>query len=182
LPPGLKKIEIRRYKISMNIRSIAVLAILFVIVGSAFIMPASAIDANDDAVKDTGKGDSRVVSYSVPVITENGTPLREMALWTANSDLYVPWFGNVNYDGYSRSRLDQSGSPYDIDKIEVRGRVWKNNALKWDDTDTQYGSSDSTLHWVNSEIYYAGSWTCQGNHAFENGPYTWYPVTSDSWS
>jgi hypothetical protein len=112
------------------------------------------------------KEDSRdVLTYS---------PSRSFS-WQASSDVYR--FLSPGFLSYSRSRID--GSPYDIDEISVRGRLWADDDLEFDQTDTQYNSADAGISY-SFTILTGTDFIGRGNHVFEEGNSYWYPTTEDT--
>ncbi|MDD4483331.1 MAG: hypothetical protein PHD55_03050 [Methanoregula sp.] len=102
--------------------------------------------------------------------------------WSAYTDLWRNWLSAspVYCDAYSRSRTS-SGSAYDINKIAVRERVWRDGALYNDQPDTRYNSADAQVNYQYSAVYTGGTWTAQSDHTFELSGYSsWYPVTTDT--
>lgn len=102
--------------------------------------------------------------------------------WSAYTDLWRNWWSAspVYCDAYSRSRTS-SGSAYDINKIGLRERVWRDGSLYNDQTDTHYNSADAQVNYQYSAVYTGGTWTAQSDHTFELSGYSsWYPVTTDT--
>jgi hypothetical protein len=101
--------------------------------------------------------------------------------WSAYTDLWVPFFtASKDYTGYSRSRTS-AGLAYDIDKIGIRGRVWRDGSLYYDQTQTNYNSADAQLSYEYAGLYTGGTWDARSDHTFELSGYTsWYPVTTDT--
>jgi hypothetical protein len=98
--------------------------------------------------------------------------------WTANTDIYLALLQGVWLHCTSTSR-SSGGSPYDINTIGVRGRIWVNDKLKHDETVTNYNSADASLQWCSG--YYSGNMLGRGNHVFVlTGYNSWYPVTEDT--
>ncbi|MEA2075566.1 MAG: hypothetical protein U9O85_07520 [Euryarchaeota archaeon] len=101
--------------------------------------------------------------------------------WTASTDIWHPFLDNIKSKHLSKSR-DDGGSPFDIDKIGVRGRTWQNDNQRMDQTVTNYNSADAVINWQYDGTYYGGDWLARSNHVFEHPPEYWYPVTEDTWS
>jgi hypothetical protein len=101
--------------------------------------------------------------------------------WSAYTDLWVPFLtASKDYLGYSRSRTT-TGTAYDINKIGIRGRVWRDNSLYYDQTQTNYNSADAQLTYEYNGLYTGGTWNAQSDHTFEHTGYvSWYPVTTDT--
>lgn len=137
-----------------------------------------------------GKGDGQTIIITPTPIRADKTvalatttPPNNM-VWMASTDLYDYWYDPIpRLNTYSKSRLWPSGI-YDIDKIAVRGRVWKNGDRILDKTDTRYRSSDASVYWKYSCAqlsYCGGSYSARGDHTFVlNGFRSVYPVTGDT--
>ncbi|HIH97080.1 MAG TPA: hypothetical protein HA348_06355 [Thermoplasmata archaeon] len=102
--------------------------------------------------------------------------------WTASTDIWHPWFGPAIKSKHLSKSRDNSGSPFDIDKIGVRGRVWQDDDLRTDQTVTNYNSADAVINWQYDGTYYGGDWLARSNHVFEEGTESWYPVTEDTYT
>ncbi|MFA7050352.1 MAG: hypothetical protein WC164_04575 [Patescibacteria group bacterium] len=102
---------------------------------------------------------------------------RSTYTWTAGTDIWNPII-SVKSIHYSYSRMDNA--PYDIDKIGVRGRVWKNNILQFDESSESPDGADASVNFQSSGPI-VGSWFARSNHVFENDATSdyWYPVTED---
>ncbi len=115
------------------------------------------------------KGDGEVLTFS---------PSRDYT-WTASTDMYKYLY--IYAPRFLTKSTSRSGdSAYDIDEIGVRGRIWRDDSLVFDDTDTHSDSADASIYWEFSGVYYGGDWDGRGNHVFEDGNNYWYPVTTDS--
>ncbi|MDD1685649.1 hypothetical protein [Methanoregula sp.] len=131
---------------------------------------------NDIGVGGMLKTKTAVVSGSAAFATT------EAPQWSAYTDLWRNWWSAspVYCDAYSRSRTS-SGSAYDIDKIALRERVWRDGSLYNDQTQTNYNSADAQVNYQYSSVYTGGTWTAQSDHTFELSGYSsWYPVTTDT--
>lgn len=103
---------------------------------------------------------------------------RSQYQWTAGSDIWNPVIG-VKSTHYSYSRMNNA--PYDIDTIGVRGRVWKENNLMFDQPQTSTNGADATVNYDSGSTPITGRWFERSNHVFENSATSdyWYPVTED---
>jgi hypothetical protein len=129
---------------------------------------------NADEGKDIGIGGMEISKISSGILDLTYT-------WYAGTDIWKEFLGPVKSIHYSRSRTD-SGSAFDIYKIGVRGRVWKDGSLKFDQTQTNYYSADAQVNYQSSDTFLSGYWTAQSDHVFEypaNNDY-WYPTTTDN--
>ena len=138
----------------------------------------------DKDEKYLNKGDGQLIIIS-PIGNEISTLTGK--LWSVETDLYTTFLNpSPRLNTFSRSR--DGNSIWDIDKIEVRGRVWRQGVyipgekvLIYDGTDTQYNSADASIYWKRDCISCGGNYTARGNHVFEEQGYnSWYPVTGDS--
>jgi hypothetical protein len=141
------------------------------------ITSLSAPDADKSQWKGVGGMEiTRTGNALVESISPSGT--RSEFTWTAGSDIWNPIF-SVRSTHYSYSRMNNA--PYDIDKIGVRGRVWKNNNLQFDQSSESLEGADASVNFQSSGPI-VGSWFERSNHVFENAATYdyWYPVTEDS--
>jgi hypothetical protein len=106
-----------------------------------------------DPVKDIGVGGMLKTKIAV-----NSNPATfaaaEAPHWSAYTDLWRNWYSAspVYCDAYSRSRTS-SGSAYDINKIGLRERVWRDNSLYNDQPQTNYNSADAQVNYQYSNVY-----------------------------
>jgi hypothetical protein len=141
------------------------------------VNPCEAIVIKGQDIKDIDdkyaieKGDGEVLTFS---------PTKSFS-WTATTDMYR-YLGIYAPRFYTESISRIDGSAYDIDEIGVRGRIWRDDSLVFDDTDSNSDSADANIYWAFSGIYYSGDWDGRGNHVFEEGNSYWYPITTDSMS
>jgi hypothetical protein len=144
----------------------------------------------EEGAKFTGANPDKDIGVGGMLKNMTAVPSRKAAFaaaavapqWSAYTDLWRNWWSAspVYCDAYSRSRTS-SGSAYDINKIALRERVWRDGALYNDQTDTRYNSADAVVNYQYSAVYTGGTWTAQSDHTFELSGYTsWYPVTSDT--
>jgi hypothetical protein len=99
--------------------------------------------------------------------------------WTAGTDIWNPVIG-VQSSHYSYSRMNNA--PFDIDKIGVRGRVWKNNILQFDQPDESQNAADASVSFATPwGTPIVGSWFARSNHVFEEASTNdyIYPITED---
>lgn len=135
-----------------------------------------------DPEKDIGVGGMLKMKTAVKKSNLSTLAITEAPHWSAYTDLWRNWWSAspVYCDAYSRSRTG-SGSAYDINKIALRERVWRDGSLYNDQTQTKYNSADAQVNYQYSNWYTGGTWTAQSDHTFELSGYTsWYPVTTDS--
>jgi len=134
-----------------------------------------------DPVNDIGVGG--MLKTKTAVNANSATfAVTEAPSWSAYTDLWRDWWSAspVYCDAYSRSRTS-SGSAYDIDKIALRERVWRDGSLYNDQTQTNYDSADAQVNYQYSNWYTGDVWTAQSDHTFEHSGYvSWYPVTTDT--
>jgi hypothetical protein len=141
-------------------------------------LPLTSLSAPDmDKSQWKGVGGSEVTHTGI----EPGKSLapRGTYTWTAGTDVWNPIIG-VQSTHYSYSRM--SNAPYDIDKIGVRGRVWKNNNLQFDDSDESLNAADARVDFATGwGVPIVGSWFARSNHVFEKASSNdyYYPVTED---
>ena len=134
-----------------------------------------------DPAKDIGVGGmlkTKTATISGPVAFATA----EAPTWSAYTDLWRNWYSAspVYCDAYSRSRTS-SGSAYDIDKIALRERVWRDDSLYNDQTDTRYNSADAQVDYQYANTDPGGPWSAQSDHTFDEAGYvSWYPVTTDT--
>ena len=102
--------------------------------------------------------------------------------WTASTDIWHPLLGSIKSKHLSKSRVTETGDPFDIDTIGVRGRTWQGDEPRMDQTVTNYNSADAVINWEYDGIYYGGHWLARSNHVFEYPPEYWYPVTEDTYN
>ncbi len=155
--------------------------LVFALLLSVAMSPASAIPAGTKSTEKEiiiGKGGE--TQSKVPV-ADAGMGILAGKEWTATTDIWFSTFSGMHSDHYSQSR--DNGAAWDIDKIAVRGRAWRDNVLQMDKTDTRYNSADAQIQEVVcNQFYCGGSWRAQGDHTFEEAGYqSWYPTTSDTW-
>ena len=155
-------------KMSIFLLALLLAAMIMVPIVSA----VSQTDGNTGGMELTKTG-----YVSAKLASQNGASpnaVQATYTWTAGSNI---WSSGVTVSSthYSYSRLNNA--PYDINTIEVRGRVWKNNNLMWDQTQTAYNAADASLNY-NSGIGnpIVGSWFERSNHRFID------PADSDSWT
>ncbi|MFA4859269.1 hypothetical protein [Methanoregula sp.] len=131
--------------------------------------------------EDIGVGGMLKIKTAVQTMPSTFAATDDAPHWSAYTDLWEPFYPpDKHCDSYSRSRTS-SGSAYDIDKIALRQRVWRDGAIYNDQPDTKYNSADAQVNYVYSAFYTGGTWTAQSDHTFELSGYTsWYPVTTDS--
>ncbi len=137
------------------------------------------VKENIDLKYANGKGDGQLLTNSP---TGGDVTILGTKEWSANTDLYnyYPIELAPRLNTYSRSR--DSGSPWDIDEIGVRGRAWRDNNIIFDQTVTNFNSADASIYWKSGcSFYCGGSYYARGDHTFEEqGYYSWYPVTEDT--
>jgi hypothetical protein len=133
-----------------------------------------------------GKSDSPILTYSPVKTGIYAAAAATTKKWSANTDLYNYWYlGDPapRLNAYSRSR--DGSSAWDINTIAVRSRVWKNNGLTLDKTDSSSKSADASVYWKYAcpNYYCGGTFKAQGDHTFKmTGYQSWYPVTTDTLS
>ncbi|VVB91163.1 Uncharacterised protein [uncultured archaeon] len=144
-------------------------------------------DKNDTVIinKDIKDIDKKYANGNGQLLTQSpsgsGVSTLGTKQWSAYTDIYnYGIFSDYpRLNTYSKSR--DSGSPWDIDKIGVRGRVWRDDNLIFDQTVTNYNTADASIYWESGCTLCAGSYLARGNHVFETQGYnSWYPVTNDT--
>ncbi len=149
------------------------------------LLATSGIAAGKEVTSDKlgpvqGKDNVPPLTYSPQPLTSSVVPMATAPIWSAKTDLYN-YFLSPKPRLYTESKSRRSGIPYDINKISVRGRIWKNGESLFDKTVTKYNSADANINWESSCIYCAGSYTARGDHAFvKTGSTSWSPITYDS--
>ena len=147
--------------------------------GDVPVTSLTAPDLDKNAWKGVGGMELTKIGQASNSVSSAKAPASDYT-WTAGSDIWNPLI-TVKSTHYSYSRMNNA--PYDIDTIGVRGRVWKNNNLMFDDSDSNSNGADASVNYdsgLGTPI--VGSWFERSNHVFENsatGDY-WYPVTEDS--
>ncbi len=144
------------------------------------------VDKNDTVIinKDIKDIDKKYANGNGQLLTQtpsgSGVSTLGTKQWSAYTDLYNYFLSpHPRLNTYSTSRDDSS--PWDIDKIGVRGRVWRDSNLIYDQTVTNYNSADATIYWESGCILCGGSYSARGNHVFEMQGYnSWYPATNDT--
>ncbi|MDD1690532.1 MAG: hypothetical protein LUQ66_07715 [Methanoregula sp.] len=132
--------------------------------------------------KDIGVGGMLKTRTAVQSVKSAFAATADAPQWSAYTDLWRNWWSAspVYCDAYSRSRTS-SGSAYDINKIALRERVWRDGTLYNDQPDTRYNSADAQVNYQYSAVYTGGTWTAQSDHIFELSGYSsWYPTTVDT--
>ena len=164
-----------------GLRIAATVLLAALLIGVVFVPAVSAIPADtksDERDIITGKGG--VTQNKVPVTDAGIGILATGKVWTANTDIWHSVFTGMHSDPYSQSRDDESA--WDIDTIAVRGRAWRNDVLKMDETDTREDSADAQIEKVVCTGFCGGNWAARGDHTFEESGYvSWYPITEDTW-
>ncbi len=156
----------------------AILVFALLLSATVSAVNATPLETNS-AKKETIIGKGGVTSNQVPVTNGDVGILATGKLWTAKTDIWFSTFSGMHSDHYSQSR--DNGTAWDIDKIAVRGRAWRDDVLQMDKTDTQSNSADAQIQQVVCTGWCYGSWRAQGDHTFEKSGYqSWYPTTSDT--
>jgi len=151
------------------------------LIGVMFVPAVSAKPADtksDERDIITGKGG---VTQNIMPVTDAGIGILATGkVWTGKTDIWHSVFTGIHSDHYSTSRDD--GSAWDIDTIAVRGRAWRDDVLKMDETDTREDSADAQIDGVICSGSCGGDWVARSDHTFEESGYvSWYPMTEDTW-
>ncbi|MDQ1252241.1 MAG: hypothetical protein QG646_1359 [Euryarchaeota archaeon] len=100
--------------------------------GKEIIIKGKDVKENISDEYANGKGDGQVLTYS-PSREGKLTTMSTTPTWHSSTDLYnYYWSVQPRLSTESDSRV--GSSPYDIDLIQVRGRVWKDNSRIVDQT------------------------------------------------
>ncbi len=102
--------------------------------------------------------------------------------WTAGTNIWHS-YTDIYSDHYATSRDQDAWRPFDIDTIGVRGRVWEEGYIRFDQTETNQQSSDTVINYETTGSPYA-HWYARSDHTFEypeNEDY-WYPMTEDEFN
>ena len=149
--------------------------------GKEIIIKGKDVKENISDESANGKGDGQFLTYS-PSRESKLTTMNTTPTWHSSTDLYnYYWSVQPRLSTESDSRV--GSSPYDIDLIQVRGRVWKDNSRIVDQTDTEHNSADAGVFWQSGCMLCGGQYLGRGNHAYQDaGLQSYYPITEDTLS
>lgn len=170
-------------KTKKGTRALSVLLALLLV--SLVIVPAVSAKETVEQVEPTIIEDPEgmeVVRYS-HVSSNSILDGREVIFeWRAGTNIWHK-YTDIYSDHYSKSRNKDTGYPYDIDTIGVRGRVWEDDDPRLDQTVTNHQSADATINYETTGSALA-HWYARSDHTFEypaNNEY-WYPMTEDEFN
>jgi len=126
-----------------------------------------------DVEKDIGVGGMQISKTYSGILDSEYT-------WTGYTDIWKSYLSPVKSIHQSKSRI--GSTPFDIDVIGVRGRVWQDESLKFDQPQTNEDSADAQVNYQSSEVFPWGYWYARSDHTFEYeaGNDYWYPMSYDS--
>ncbi|WP_187287604.1 hypothetical protein [Methanolacinia petrolearia] len=172
-------------KIKKGMRALSLLLIV-ALVGVMFVPAVSAEQSDDQqfsqgqVIDPEGMELTRTSQSKISDTSASGV-LKSSYDWIAGTNIYREFPDPVKSKFYSESRLSGTTTPYNVYKVGVRGRAWREGIFKFDKTDENYYSADAAVNYECSDTYVGGHWLAQSDHTFEypaNNDY-YYPTTTD---